>query len=189
MSDYPPTGLSANVRALPEWIQVGCGDKPYNCAEKGATFAVDGVSPAEMPDLSKHSNFMAEVLVKDPEIYNKLKDKKTAGGITLAQCMKTGVDNPGHPRIKTVGLVACDEESYDTFKELFDPVISARHNGYGADAKQPTNMDIEKLSNTDIDPECKYGLTSMEGDLKGDYFPLHGSKSYPPKPDGMPEAK
>jgi len=85
-------------------------------------------------------------------------------------------------------------------------------------------MDIEKLSNTDIDPECKYvlttrvrtgrsvkgfelpptisfekrrelealcvkGLMSMEGDLKGDYFPLHGSKSYAPKPDGMPEAK
>jgi len=120
--------------------------------------------------------------------------------------------------------VACDEESYDTFKELFDPVISARHNGYGADAKQPTNMDMAKLSDTDIDPEGKYvlttrvrtgrsvkgfelpptisfekrrelealcvkGLLSMEGDLKGDYFPLHGSKSYAPKPDGMPEAK
>jgi creatine kinase len=26
---------------------------------------------------------------------------------------------------------------------------------------------------------------SMGGDLKGDYFPLNGSKSYPPKPDGM----
>jgi creatine kinase len=177
-----------------------------------------------MPDLSKHSNFMAEFLVANPGVYDALKGKKTAGGITLAQCMKTGVDNPGHPHIKTVGLVACDEESYDTFKELFDPVISARHNGYGADAKQPTNMDIEKLSNTDIDPECKYvlttrvrtgrsvkgfelpptisfekrrelealcvkGLLSMEGDLKGDYFPLHGSKSYEPKPDGMPEAK
>merc|ERR1719440_2098502 len=220
MSDYPPTGLSANVRALPEWIQVGCGDKPYNCAEKGATFAVDGVSPAEMPDLSKHSNFMAEVLVKDPEIYNKLKDKKTAGGITLAQCMKSGVDNPGHPHIKTVGLVACDEESYDVFKDLFDPVISARHNGYAADATQPTNMDINQLSNTDIDPDLKYvlttrvrtgrsvkgfklppvisfeerrklealcvkGLLAMEGELAGDYFPLNGSRSYAPKPDGM----
>merc|ERR1711937_380119 len=153
-----------------------------------------------------------------------LKGKKTAGGVTLAQCMKTGVDNPGHPHIKTVGLVACDEESYDTFKELFDPVISARHNGYGADAKQPTNMDMAKLSDTDIDPEGKYvlttrvrtgrsvkgfklpptisfekrrelealcvkGLLSMEGDLKGDYYPLHGSRSYEPKPNGMPEEK
>merc|ERR1719487_1982800 len=222
--DYPPTGLSANVRKLPEWIQAGCGDTPYNCPEKEATWAVDGQTPDTMPDLSKHSNFMAEFLVANPGVYDELKGLKTSGGITLAQCMKTGVDNPGHPHIKTVGLVACDEESYDTFKALFDPVISARHNGYGADAKQPTNMDIEKLSNTDIDPEGKYvlttrvrtgrsvrgfelpptisfekrrelealcvkGLLSMEGDLKGDYFPLHGSKSYPPKPDGMPEAK
>merc|ERR1712167_564082 len=36
---------------------------------------------------------------------------------------------------------------------------------------------------------CVKGLMSMEGDLKGDYFPLHGSRSYPPKPNGMSEAK
>jgi creatine kinase len=29
----------------------------------------------------------------------------------------------------------------------------------------------------------------MDGDLKGDYFPLHGSHSYSAKPDGMTEAK
>merc|ERR1712054_428201 len=29
----------------------------------------------------------------------------------------------------------------------------------------------------------------MEGDLKGDYFPLHGSRSYEPKPTGMTEEK
>ena len=29
----------------------------------------------------------------------------------------------------------------------------------------------------------------MEGDLKGDYFPLHGSRSYAPKPNGMTEEK
>merc|ERR1712166_1684741 len=64
---YPPTGLSGNVLKLPEWIQVGCGDTPYNCPEKNATFAPDGQNPAEMPDLTNHSNFMKEVLT--PEIY------------------------------------------------------------------------------------------------------------------------
>ena len=29
------------------------------------------------------------------------------------------------------------------------------------------------------------GLLSLEGELKGDYFPLHGSKSYAAKPEGM----
>merc|ERR1719267_52632 len=113
-----------------------------------------------MPDLSKHSSFMAEFFTKNPEVYDKLKDKKTKGGATLAHCMKTGVDNPGHPHIKTVGLVACDEESYETLKELFDPVIDARHGGYGADAKQPTNLDLEQLSSTDIDPNNKYVWTT-----------------------------
>lgn len=41
-----------------------------------------------------------------------------------------GVDNPGHPFIMTVGCVAGDEESYDTFAELLDKVIDTRHNGY-----------------------------------------------------------
>jgi len=121
-------------------------------------------------------------------------------------------------------LVACDEECYEVFKDLFDPVISARHGGYGPDGKQPTNMDITKLSNTDIDPEGKYVLTTrvrtgrsvrgfklppvisfeerrklealcvkallkMEGELKGDYFPLNGSRSYAAKPNGMSPEK
>merc|ERR1719352_578862 len=33
------------------------------------------------------------------------------------------------------------------------------------------------------------GLCAMEGDLKGEYFPLNGSKSYKDKPDGMSEEK
>jgi creatine kinase len=122
--------------------------------------------------------------------------------------------------IKTVGLVAGDEESYELFAELFEPVISARHGGYAKDAVHPTDLDVSKLTDTKIDPTGKYvltsrcrtgrsvrgfklppvtdfeerrkvealvvkGLLSMEGDLKGDYFPLHGSQSYAPKPNGM----
>merc|ERR1719198_480793 len=173
-----------------------------------------------MPDLSKHSNFMTEFLVKNPDVYTKLKDKKTSSGITLAHCIKTGVDNPGHPHIKTVGLVACDEECYDVFRELFDPVTVARQGYDHTQALQPTNMDINMLSTTDIDPDMRYVLTTrvrtgrsvrgfrlppqigfeerrelealcvrallnMQGDLAGDYFPLNGSRSYAPKPNGM----
>merc|ERR1719375_1434969 len=223
-ANYPPKGLSEGVKKLPKWIQLGCGDIPYNCPEKKATWAPDGKTPDKMPDLSKHSNFMAEFFVKNPDVYHRLKDKKTSTGVTLADCMKTGVDNPGHPHIKTVGLVAGDEESYQVFKELFDPVTVARQGYDHTQKEQPTNMDISQLSNTDIDPEMKYVLTTrvrtgrsvrgfrlpptisfeerrrlealvvkallnMKGDLKGDYFPLHGSRSYSPKPNGMTEAK
>lgn len=48
-----------------------------------------------------------------PAIYAKLRDKVTPNNWTLDQSIQTGVDNPGHPFIKTVGCVAGDEESYE----------------------------------------------------------------------------
>ncbi|MEQ2179682.1 Creatine kinase U-type, mitochondrial [Goodea atripinnis] len=74
---------------------------------------------AEYPDLRKHNNCMASNLT--PAIYAKLCDKTTPNGFTLDQAIQTGVDNPGHPFIKTVGMVAGDEESYEV----------RRHTGFG----------------------------------------------------------
>jgi len=177
-----------------------------------------------MPDLSKHNNITTDVLKKHPDLYEKLKDKKTALGVGLAKCIKTGIDNPGHPHIKTCGIVAGDEESYYLFKELFDKVIEKRHGGYAPDAKHPTNLDLNQLSKRKLDPTGKYvltsrvrtgrsikgtrlppacsfeerreleslivkGLLSLQGILKGDYFPLNGSQSYAPKPGGMSKEK
>jgi creatine kinase len=235
-SSYPPNGLSPVVKGCPAWIKTGCGNDEYifdgtrpDGGRVCATFPADKC-PDKCPDLSKHSNVMADVLRKNPAIYDKLKDKKTSMGVTLAKCMKTGVDNPGHPMITTVGLVAGDEESYTVFKDLFDPVIDIRHKGHPPHAKHYTDLDWNKLSKTRIDPtcdadgQCKYTLTSrvrtgrsvrgmrlppsctfeerrelervivkglmnLKGELKGDYFPLHGSKSYSPKPSGMTEAQ
>ena len=47
------------------------------------------------------------------QMYSHLRDLKTPKGWTVDQCIQTGVDNPGHPFITTVGLVAGDEESYE----------------------------------------------------------------------------
>jgi len=217
--NYPPHGIPESIKALPEWIQLGCGDAEYVCAEKGATFTAADL-PDELPDLSNHNNYFSEIMKANPDLYEKLKGKTTALGVNIGHCIKTGIDNPGHPMIKTVGMVAGDEESYQLFAELFDPVISDRHNGYAPDAQHPTDMNPENLSTTPIDPTGKYilttrcrtgrsirgtrlppctsfeerreveamvvkGLLSLTGDLKGDYFPLHGSQSYAPKPTGM----
>lgn len=76
----------------------------------------------------------------------------------LDQCIQTGVDNPGHPFIKTVGLVAGDEECYSVFADLFDPVIDERHGGYPKDAKHPTDLDSTKLRGGQLDE--KYVLSS-----------------------------
>ncbi|XP_002730966.1 creatine kinase U-type, mitochondrial-like [Saccoglossus kowalevskii] len=111
---------------------------------------------ADYPDLSKHNNHMAKVLT--PAIYAKLRDKTTPNGFTVDQCMQTGVDNPGHPFIMTVGLVAGDEECYEVFADLFDPVISDRHGGYPKNAKHPTDLDASKIRGGIFDE--KYVLSS-----------------------------
>lgn len=51
----------------------------------------------------------------------------------------------GHPFIMTVGCVAGDEESYDVFKDLFDPVIQDRHGGYKPTDKHKTDLNHENL--------------------------------------------
>lgn len=53
-----------------------------------------------------------------PAIYARLRDKVTPNNWTLDQCIQTGVDNPGHPFIKTVGCVAGDEESYEVISQF-----------------------------------------------------------------------
>ena len=45
---------------------------------------------------------MAECLT--PDIFVNLKNKKTKSGFTLNMAIQTGVDNPGHPYIYTVGI-------------------------------------------------------------------------------------
>ena len=62
--------------------------------------------------------------------------------------------------IKTVGMVGGDEESFELFAPLFDPVISARHRGYAADAKHPTNLNVDEISDTKMDPTGKYIITT-----------------------------
>ncbi|CAD7941806.1 unnamed protein product [Amoebophrya sp. A120] len=191
----------------------GLGDEEY------PGFPHD-VCPDECPDLSNHNSIMTDVLKKDPTLYANLKDKVTSGGVTFARCIKTGMDNKGHPMIKTCGCVAGDEESWTVFADLFDPVIDIRHGGYAKTAKHPTDMDVSKLSTTSIDPTGEYvistrvrtgrsirgillppactkegrrelervvvkALMTLDGDLKGDYYPLAGSKSYEPKPNGI----
>uniref|UniRef100_A0A8C9SL56 Creatine kinase S-type, mitochondrial n=1 Tax=Scleropages formosus TaxID=113540 RepID=A0A8C9SL56_SCLFO len=112
---------------------------------------------ADYPDLRKHNNCMASALT--PAIYGRLRDKTTPYNWTLDQSIQTGVDNPGHPFIKTVGMVAGDEESYEVFADLFDPVIKERHNGYDPRTmKHPTDLDSSKITSGMFDE--RYVLSS-----------------------------
>merc|ERR1711935_1203058 len=97
----------------------------------------------DLPNLEQHNNHMAHVLTLD--LYNSLRGKMTSSGYTVDHAIQTGIDNPGHPFIMTVGAVAGDEESYETFAGLFDPIIEARHNGYRKTDKHKTDLDASKI--------------------------------------------
>merc|ERR1712126_363585 len=142
--------------------KVRLSDSYFNSLRVTITRKMAGVQqsydPAEdYPDFSKHNNHMAKVLTK--EMYAKLRDVKTPAGYTLDMAIQTGVDNLGHPFIMTVGCVAGDEESYEVWSDLFDPVISDRHNGYSKTDKHKTDLNPDNLKGGEnMDP--KYVLSS-----------------------------
>lgn len=105
----------------------------------------------DFPNFSKHNNYMSQSLTK--EIYEQLREKVTPNGYTLDLAIQTGVDNPGHPFIMTVGMTLGDEETYETFKPLFDSVIAKRHNGYAPEDIHKADLDYKKLENAKFDPK------------------------------------
>lgn len=170
-----------------------------------------------MPNLSKHHSSMANVLKEDPGIYGQLRERQTALGVGLGRCVKVGFDNRGHALVRTVGLVAGDAGSYETFRELFDPAM-ARQLGRLPE-RQPTDLGHGGgLSVARVDGTGQYvqscsarAFRSFRGlrfppamtlaerceverlcsralaEVGGDYHPLLGSTSYGPRPGGMTE--
>lgn len=130
-------------------------------------FPVDGSRP--LPDLSGHHSLAAAVLREQPSLYVRLKDRSTASGGTLMHCIKTAIDNQGHPRIKSLGLVAADDACYDLFKEIFDPVIEQWHQVTDLQ-DQPSDRDPAKLADEEIhanDPHVHYVYVSALRNIKG----------------------
>ena len=100
--------------------------------------------PAALDEIKKsegHQSLMAKNMTK--EKFEKLKDVKTVSGWTLARAINTGTMYP----TSFVGCHAGDLESYELFKELFNPVIEGYHKGYKMDGsmKHITDMDSSKI--------------------------------------------
>lgn len=130
----------------------------------------------EFPDLSTHNNHMAKVLT--PDMYKMLRERATPNGYTIDNVIQTGVDNPGHPFIMTVGCVAGDEETYEVFKELMDPVIEDRHGGYKPTDKHKTDLNPDNLvGGDDLDPNYVLSSRVRTGrSIRGFCLPPHCSR-------------
>ena len=93
----------------------------------------------------KYPNFPKEcqsLLCKylSSEVFEELKDKKTAFGFTLEQAINSGVKNID----SGIGVYAGDEESYDLFSSLFNPIIEDYH-GFTKEERHKSNLNPEDL--------------------------------------------
>ena len=133
---------------------------------------LDPLANANYPELSEHNNYMAKCLNR--AMYSKLFSLSTKSGFTIDHVIQTGVDNPGHPFIVTVGCVAGDEESYELFSDLFDPVIESRHNGYMKCSKHISDVDYSKLVGGELDPHYVLSSRVRTGrNIRGYSLPPH----------------
>lgn len=91
--------------------------------------------------------------------------------VTLTLCA-------GHPFIMTVGCVAGDEETYEVFKELLDPVIEDRHGGYKPTDKHKTDLNPANLKGgDDLDPNYVLSSRVRTGrSIRGFCLPPHCSR-------------
>ena len=86
------------------------------------------------------------------EAFTEMKDKKTARGTTLWDCIKSGVVHLD----STYGVYSGDEESYTLFAPLFTPIIEEYHHPYKVSDKHQSNMDPSQVNAPNLDPEGKY---------------------------------
>uniref|UniRef100_A0ACB8G700 Uncharacterized protein n=1 Tax=Sphaerodactylus townsendi TaxID=933632 RepID=A0ACB8G700_9SAUR len=173
-------GDSSNIQG---W-SCGFSDAPAPCSQAPAMpfsnshnlLKMKFSAEDEYPDLSTHNNHMAKVLTLD--LYSKLRGKQTPCGFTVDDIIQTGVDNPGHPFIMTVGCVAGDEESYEVFRELFDPIIEDRHGGYKPSDQHKTDLNPDNLQGgDDLDPNYVLSARVRTGrSIRGYCLPPHCSR-------------
>ena len=112
------------------------------------------MSSSKYPEsLKKSKSLVAKYLTA--EVFNELKDKKTVNGFTLAQAINSGVQNPD----SGIGAYVGDEESYEVFALLFDPIIEEYH-GFSKDDKHKSNLNPNDLDAPNPDPKGEYILST-----------------------------
>ena len=87
-----------------------------------------------------------------PEVYEELKDKKTSRGVTIWDCINSGLVNLD----SSVGCYSGDEECYKEFSSFFTPVIEDYHTPYKLSQKHQSNMNQDDVKAPNLDPEGKY---------------------------------
>lgn len=94
----------------------------------------------------EHKSYMAKHLTQ--RIWDRYTGVESNLGVTLAHCIKTGVDSPHLGQ----GITAGDESCYETFKDIFYPVIQS---GHGYDAETQIQISDLNAKNLKFSPPTK----------------------------------
>lgn len=102
---------------------------------------------------------LRKVLTAD--VYEELRDRQTASGVTLDDLIRAGVCLPygANPPHGLAGVYAGDAESYATFAPLLNPIIEHHH-------KAATRVRLQRFR-TNLNPG---GLVSRRLDPQGEYI-------------------
>lgn len=91
-----------------------------------------------------------------PELYAQLASLKTRYGYTLDDLIRSGVEHPD----SSIGVYAGDEESYEIFAPLLDPIIREYHRFDPALRKHRSDLEPEHIDAPDPDPHGRYILST-----------------------------
>ncbi len=149
---------------------------------------------------SNTSSLLSKYLTQ--EIFDELKEKKTAYGFTLAKAINSGIQNSD----SDIGVYAGDEESYELFAPLFNKIIEDYH-GFSSASSHRSNLDMNNLKIKALDDEyilstrirvgrnlegfplgtiiskaerneveqlVSRALNTLDAELEGAYYPLEG---------------
>ena len=87
-----------------------------------------------------------------PEIFEKLKNEKTSRGVRLWDCIVSGIEQEDSAN----GIYAADEESYELFSDIFNPVVEEYHAPYKLADGHTSDMNPDKIDAPDLDPKGAY---------------------------------
>merc|ERR1719513_464982 len=94
---------------------------------------------AEFPTIKSAHSLVAKHVTK--EVWEKLGELKTdTTGFTLAKAIACAIEFDD----QHCGIYAGDKDSYEMFKDVFDPIILEYH-GLAADFKYTSDMDVSKI--------------------------------------------
>ena len=97
------------------------------------------------PFTDKHKSLMRKTMT--PELFAQLKDVKSSKGYTLSNGMQAGVLRPH----LGVGFTCGDEECFELFKDVINPIVKGWHNFDPATQTHTSDLNYESLQFTEED--------------------------------------